>query len=153
MVRCPACTHECAANSRFCASCAAPVDAMTSETVAFGPGAAWVAGLSATSSVDEGRFLPGTVVAGRYRVAGLLGRGGMGEVYRAIDLTLGQAVALKFLPEATASDDRTLARFYNEVRVARQVTHPNVCRVYDIGELEGLHYISMEHVDGECIGV
>ena len=108
--------------------------------------------MSTTSSVDEGRFLPGTVVAGRYRIAGLLGRGGMGEVYRATDLTLGQAVALKFLPETTASDDRALARFYNEVRIARQVTHPNVCRVYDVGVTEGLHYISMEYVDGEDLG-
>jgi predicted Ser/Thr protein kinase len=105
--------------------------------------------LSSSSSVDEGRFLPGTVLAGRYRIAGLLGRGGMGEVYRATDLTLGQAVALKFLPEALARDERALARFYNEVRVARQVTHPNVCRVYDIGHVEGQHYISMEFVDGE----
>ena len=108
--------------------------------------------LTSTSSVDEGRFLPGTVVAGRYRIAGLLGRGGMGEVYRATDLTLGQAVALKFLPEATASDERALARFYNEVRVARQVTHPNVCRVYDVGQVQGMHYISMEFVDGEDLG-
>lgn len=108
--------------------------------------------LSTTSSVDEGRFLPGTVVAGRYRIAGLLGRGGMGEVYRATDLALGQAVALKFLPESTATDDRALARFYNEVRIARQVTHPNVCRVYDVGVAEGLHYISMEFVDGEDLG-
>ncbi|HSV12707.1 MAG TPA: serine/threonine-protein kinase, partial [Tepidisphaeraceae bacterium] len=84
--------------------------------------------------------------------AGLLGRGGMGEVYRATDLALGQAVALKFLPETTASDERALARFYNEVRVARQVTHPNVCRVYDVGVAEGLHYISMEFVDGEDLG-
>jgi len=61
-------------------------------------------------------------------------------------------VALKFLPEATASDDRALARFYNEVRIARQVTHPNVCRVYDVGVAEGLHYISMEFVDGEDLG-
>jgi serine/threonine-protein kinase len=99
--------------------------------------------------VDEGRFLPGVVIAGRYRIAGLLGRGGMGEVYRATDLTLGQAVALKFLPETAASDDRALARFYNEVRMARQVTHPNVCRVYDIGQVDGQHYISMEYVDGE----
>jgi serine/threonine-protein kinase len=105
--------------------------------------------LNTSSSVDEGRFLPGAVVAGRYRIAGLLGRGGMGEVYRATDLTLGQAVALKFLPEAASRDDRALARFYNEVRVARQVTHPNVCRVYDIGEVDGLHYISMEFVHGE----
>jgi predicted Ser/Thr protein kinase len=105
-----------------------------------------------TSSVDEGRFVPGTVVGGRYRVAGLLGRGGMGEVYRATDLTLGQVVALKFLPETTATDERALARFYNEVRIARQVTHPNVCRVYDVGQAEGLHYISMEFVDGEDLG-
>jgi hypothetical protein len=82
----------------------------------------------------------------------LLGRGGMGEVYRATDLTLGQAVALKFLPEATARDERMLARFYNEVRIARQVAHPNVCRVYDIGQVDGLHYISMEYVDGEDLG-
>ena len=73
----------------------------------------------------------------------------MGEVYRATDLTLGQAVALKFLPEATARDERALVRFYNEVRMARQVTHPNVCRVYDIGQLDYVPYISMEYVDGE----
>ncbi len=149
MVRCPACSHECAETSRYCASCAAPLDATSAETVAFGAAAATAPRLTTTSTVDEGRFLPGTVVAARYRIAGLLGRGGMGEVYRATDLTLGQAVALKFLPEITASDDRALARFYNEVRIARQVTHPNVCRVYDVGVAEGLHYISMEFVDGE----
>ena len=109
-------------------------------------------GSISSSGVDEGRFVPGTMLAGRYRIAGLLGRGGMGEVYRATDLTLGQAVALKFLPEATARDERALARFYNEVRMARQVAHPNVCRVYDIGQVEGLHYISMEYVDGEDLG-
>jgi len=152
MVRCPACSRDCAENSRYCASCAAPLNATSAETVALGSGAAGVPRLSAASSVDEGRFLPGTVIAGRYRIAGLLGRGGMGEVYRATDLTLGQSVALKFLPEATASDDRALARFYNEVRIARQVTHPNVCRVYDVGVAEGLHYISMEFVDGEDLG-
>jgi serine/threonine-protein kinase len=98
---------------------------------------------------DEGRFVPGTLVAGRYRVIGLLGRGGMGEVYRATDLTLGQSVALKFLPEDAARDERLLSRFHNEVRTARQVTHPNVCRVYDIGEADGFPFISMEYVDGE----
>ncbi len=153
MVRCPSCSRECSEAGRFCPNCAAPLDATSVETVVLGS-AALVSQprLTSTSTVDEGRFLPGTVVAGRYRIAGLLGRGGMGEVYRATDLTLGQAVALKFLPEATAQDERALARFYNEVRIARQVTHPNVCRVYDVGVAEGLHYISMEFVDGEDLG-
>jgi len=70
-------------------------------------------------------------------------------VYRANDLRLGQTVALKFLPETTAKDPGMLARFYNEVRIARQVTHPNVCRVFDIGDLEGQPFISMQFVDGE----
>ncbi len=101
-----------------------------------------------TSIPDEGRFPPGTLVNGRYRVVGLLGRGGMGEVYRATDLTLAQAVALKFLPEAGVSE-RVLERFHAEVRIARQVSHPNICRVYDIAEVDGQPFISMEYVDGE----
>jgi serine/threonine-protein kinase len=89
------------------------------------------------------------MLAGRYRIISLLGRGGMGEVYRADDLKLGQPVALKFLPEGLERDPQRLARFLNEVRVALRVSHPNVCRVYDIGEFEGHHYLSMEYVDGE----
>src|ERR1017187_10101801 len=105
----------------------------------------------ATSSgvEEEGRFVPGTLLGGRYRIIGLLGRGGMGEVYRATDLTLGQSVALKFLPEEASRNQRLLERFHGEVRVARLVSHPNVCRVYDIGEVEGMPFISMEYVDGE----
>ena len=98
-------------------------------------------------------FVPGAILAGRYRIIGPLGRGGMGEVYRADDLKLGQAVALKFLTESFARDGAMLARFHGEVRVARQVTHPNVCRVHDIGEIHtefgGQHFLSMEYVDGE----
>jgi serine/threonine-protein kinase len=146
-VKCPSCGRE-SGGGNFCTWCAARLDASSAET-ALMPGGQSAPHLSSSSSVDEGRFLPGTVLAGRYRIAGLLGRGGMGEVYRATDLTLGQAEALKFLPEALARDERALARFYNEVRIARQVTHPNVCRVYDIGQVEGQHYISMEFVDGE----
>src|SRR5271166_130048 len=86
----------------------------------------------------HGRFLPGTVFGERYRIIELLGRGGMGEVYRADDLELGQAVALKFLPPAVAHDEIALARLRNEVRLARQISHPNVCRVFDIGPLHGV---------------
>jgi serine/threonine protein kinase len=104
------------------------------------------------STADDGRFPPGTLLLDRYRIVALLGRGGMGEVYRANDLTLGQTVALKFLPEAAANDPRALARLHAEVRTARQVSHPNVCRVYDIGDIDGLPFLSMEYVDGEDLG-
>lgn len=95
------------------------------------------------------RFTPGQIIAQRYRVVALAGRGGMGEVYRAEDLTLGQVVALKFLPEALSQDAAALARFHAEVRTARQVSHPNVCRVFDIGETDGTLFLTMEYVDGE----
>ena len=108
-----------------------------------------VSRISSSSIAEEGRFVSGTLLGGRYRIIGLLGRGGMGEVYRATDLALGQSVALKFLPEEAAQNQRLLERFHGEVRVARQVSHPNVCRVYDIGEAEGMPFISMEYVDGE----
>lgn len=97
----------------------------------------------------HGRFEPGQRVAGRYRIVSLLGKGGMGEVYRADDLVLGQSVALKFLPEDFANDSKRLEYFFSEVRLARQVSHPNVCRVHDIGEVDGQHFISMEFIDGE----
>ncbi len=106
-------------------------------------------GLSDSSSSHHGRFLPGTRVAERYRIVSLLGRGGMGEVYRADDLRLGQTVALKFLPPELAKDAKRLEYFHNEVKLARQISHPNVCRVYDIGEVDGQHFISMEYIDGE----
>jgi serine/threonine-protein kinase len=93
------------------------------------------------------------VLAGRYRVIGLLGRGGMGEVYRADDLKLGSPVALKFLPHALADDPDRRERFLAEVRIARQVAHPNVCRVFDIGEIvvngAPQQFLTMEYIDGE----
>ena len=98
------------------------------------------------------RFGSGDILGGRYRIVSLLGKGGMGEVYRADDLTLEQPVALKFLPGAWSRNPDAIARFRNEVRVARQVSHPNVCRVYDLGEVEGLWFLSMEYVDGEDLG-
>jgi predicted Ser/Thr protein kinase len=98
------------------------------------------------------QFAPGSSVAGRYRVVSLLGSGGMGEVYRADDMKLGQQVALKFLPAAFAHDLAQLDLLHEEVRLGRQVAHPNVCRVYDIGEFDGAHFVAMEYVDGEDLG-
>ena len=97
-----------------------------------------------------GRLAPGAIIAGRYRLVALLGRGGMGEVYRADDLTLDQPVALKFLPRRRRrSTTRTLAQFHNELRIARQVSHKNVCRLYDLGDADGRRFLTMEYVDGE----
>ena len=107
---------------------------------------------SSSTLLNYGRFLPGALLADRYRVVALLGRGGMGEVYRADDLTLGQPVALKFLPEEAAQDPALIERFKAEVRIARKVSHPNVCRVYDVGEVDGQTYFTMEYVDGEDLG-
>jgi serine/threonine-protein kinase len=104
-------------------------------------------------ALDRGRFIAGTVLSGRYRIIGRLGRGGMGEVYKAEDLTLHQLVALKFLPSALSNDGAMLARLHREVRAARHVTHSNVCRVHDIGEAlidgDSVHFLSMEYIDGE----
>ena len=143
---CPACGEESSASNRACSSCGAALDGVDAVTRAPAAGGARA---PSSHSLDHARFVPGTMLAGRYRIVALLGRGGMGEVYRAEDLTLEQLVALKFLPTGVAADPDRLARFHQEVRVARQVSHPNVCRVYDIGEADGHLFISMEFVDGE----
>jgi len=153
--RCPACAAAVEEDSRFCRACGATV----SDTDASAPLSATTplqaseppAGRSSKRTDDAAtpRFLPGTMLHGRYRIVGLLGRGGMGEVYRADDIKLGQAVALKFLPESLARDTDALQRFYAEVRLGRQVSHPNVCRLYDLVEIDGHHCLAMEFVDGE----
>ena len=174
MPYCSFCGTEVAVDVRFCASCGKPVsiskptrtpDEMATidyEATATSPlpppprtpSGAWSRSNSRTSSsvdflISEGRFLPGRLIAGRYRIIALLGKGGMGEVYRADDLTLGQAVAMKFLPEEATSHEGMLERFKNEVRIARRVSHPNVCRVYDVGDVDGQTFFTMEYVDGE----
>jgi serine/threonine-protein kinase len=124
---CPSCKAQIAVSHRFCPACGTPAESV---------------------SRAEGRFRAGALFANRFRIVGLIGRGGMGEIYRAHDLELDQPVALKFLT-AVRFDERARGRLRQEVRLARQVSHPNVCRVYDIGEAQGELYLSMEYVDGE----
>lgn len=102
-----------------------------------------------SQSVDGSLFPAGSVLAGRYRLVARLGQGGMGDVYRAEDLKLGESVALKFLPLSLSLDPDTLARFHQEVRLSRQVAHRNVCRVFDIAEADGWSFLTMEYIDGE----
>ena len=95
------------------------------------------------------RFAPGMTFAGRYRLVHLLGRGGMGAVYRAEDLRLRQTIALKFLSGPSAPDSYALARFRDEARLARRISHSGVCRIFDFGESGDLTYIAMEYIEGE----
>src|SRR5712691_402601 len=176
---CPSCGVEISSTGRFCSSCGARVDfdggatfvdeqtGGEGETIApatprrtpshpaspphrssRSPSSS--AGfLSSSDAIGGGRFAPGQIIADRYRVVALAGRGGMGEVYRAEDLKLSQIVAIKFLPDMLSKDAGALARFHSEVRIARQVSHPNVCRVFDIGDADGVPFLTMEYVDGE----
>lgn len=151
MPQCPSCSAEVDPAARFCPACGNGLPGANATAAAPQANTARDSSTSAglAGSAAEGRFIPGTILAGRYRLVALLGKGGMGEVYRAEDTRLGQTVALKFLPDALARDREMLERFYAEVRIGRQVSHPNVCRLYDLVEVEGHHCLSMEYVDGE----
>jgi serine/threonine-protein kinase len=152
-MNCPACHTQIPANASTCPSCRFSFDEETRHLGLKQPKQTTERQKQSSSSrsfdsIDNARFVPGTILAERYRIVGLLGKGGMGEVYRADDLKLNQPVALKFL-STSFLDGAALARFHREVRVARQVSHKNVCRVYDIGEVDGLHFLSMEYIKGE----
>src|SRR5262249_4197875 len=94
---------------------------------------------------------PGHMFADRYEIEALIGRGGMGAVYRARDYALGESIALKVLEVGEEPATVAVLRFRQEVRLARRVTHKNVARVFDLGELPGLFYLTMELVDGPTL--
>src|SRR5690349_10626314 len=89
---------------------------------------------------------------GRYRLLKQLGQGGMGSVYLAHDPHLDRSVALK-IPSFSAADGADLLkRFYREARAAAAVTHPNICPVYDVGDVDGVPYLTMAYIDGQSLG-
>jgi serine/threonine protein kinase/formylglycine-generating enzyme required for sulfatase activity/cephalosporin-C deacetylase-like acetyl esterase len=136
-MKCPQCGSDNTSDSRFCKSCAAPL-AKSDAPI-----------LTETIRVPPKELISGSIFAGRYQVIEELGRGGMGRVYRVLDKKLGEEVALKLIKPEIAADEETIRRFRNELRTARKIGHPNVTRMYDLGEDEGTHYITMEYVRGE----
>ena len=98
--------------------------------------------------LDGDSLKPGSRFAERYEVVALVGSGGMGTVYRARDLELGDEIAIKTLRPGFVSDFNAVERFKSEIRLARRITHPNVVRTHDLGEWGGVYYLTMEYVEG-----
>jgi serine/threonine protein kinase/tetratricopeptide (TPR) repeat protein len=138
-MRCPTCDHESPYDTQFCGNCGAqllPTDQ------------APLAAKKNPRSGDEGLGI-GSVFAERYQVIEELGKGGMGRVYKVLDREIDEKVALKVLNPGVADDEKTVERFRNELKLARKISHRNVCRMYDLSMENGKHYITMEYVPGE----
>jgi len=145
-MRCPRCHVENRDDSKFCSNCAAPL----------GPGAgAGPDAASLTKTLETPRpvsiLKPGTLVAGKYRIVEEVGAGGMGVVYKAEDLKLKRAVALKFLPPHLMDAPELRERFLVEAQAAAALSHPNICVIHEVGESEDRPYIAMEYVEGETL--
>ena len=113
--------------------------------------AATVADVSAAASIrmKQAMLQPGDLIGARYEILSLLGRGGMGSVFKALDREVGRTVALKLIRPELASNPAMLARFKQELLTSTQVTHRNVIRIYDIADADGLKFITMEFVEGD----
>jgi tetratricopeptide (TPR) repeat protein/tRNA A-37 threonylcarbamoyl transferase component Bud32 len=138
-MKCPECNSESPADTKFCSNCGAPLQA--SDGISPPP--------TRTLQTPLKELTTGTTFAQRYQIIEELGKGGMGNVYKVLDKHIKEKVALKLLSPEIASDEKTIERFRNELKFARKISHRNVCRMYDLGQEEGTHYITMEFVPGE----
>ncbi|MBN2408553.1 MAG: protein kinase [Candidatus Aminicenantes bacterium] len=138
-MKCPKCGVENPETSRFCADCGTQLG-LKKEIPA----------VTQTLQMPAQVIAPGTTFAGRYQVIEELGKGGMGRVFRAMDTKINEEVALKLIRPEIA-DSRSIERFGNELKMARKISHKNVCRVYHLSEESGTHYITMEFVPGETL--
>jgi serine/threonine protein kinase/tetratricopeptide (TPR) repeat protein len=142
--KCPHCQFENAPETRFCGNCAALLSPDLAAFSAFPPPAP-----TQTIRTPCGEIEPGVEFAGRYRICDELGRGGMGRVYKAIDREISETVALKVLSPDICLNDKMIERFRNELKLARRISHKNVCRTYDLGNCEGTYYFTMEFIPGD----
>src|SRR5215471_15304833 len=164
-MRCPACNRENPSGASRCESCGAtlPVSVAAPASLAGGesptitalPVTAWsepvtsnAFGATMARRAGAGELGVGTLLGDRYEILALLGEGGMGAVYKAKDREVGHLVALKVIRPELANQQDILQRFKQELILARQITHKNVVRIFDLGQAEGVKFITMEFVEG-----
>ncbi|NIM91614.1 MAG: protein kinase [Candidatus Aminicenantes bacterium] len=137
-MKCPKCHSDNPSDSGFCSKCGTQL--LPSEEIS---------APTETLEAAKEELTRGTTFAGRYEIIEELGKGGMGKVYRVEDKKIKEEVALKLIKPDIASDKKTIERFSNELKMSRKIAHRNVCKMYDLGEEKGTHYITMEYVPGE----
>jgi len=124
--KCPQCNTENTSDSQFCKKCATPL-----------PPPEKISAPTETLETPKEELTTGSTFAGRYQIIEELGKGGMGKVYKAIDKEINTKVALKLIKPEVAADKKTIERFRNELKMARDISHKNVCRMYDLNKEEG----------------
>jgi len=151
---CPSCGKENPGRARVCGGCGAMLDPATDSRPADSPDSRPVPTRVPPDSHRADPLLayrPGRPFGQRYMIMERLGQGGMGVVYKAYDQELEHAVALKMIRADRLGEPEIRVRFRRELALAQRVTHPNVCRVHDLGEAEGIPYLSMEFVEGHTL--
>ncbi len=138
-IKCPSCHSENPDTQRFCGGCGTQLPLPQDHPSA----------VTETLQTPVHELTTGSTFAGRYQIIEELGKGGMGRVYKVFDTKIKEKIALKLIRPEVASDKDTIERFSNEIRLARKIGHRNVCRMFDLGEAEGAHFITMEYVHGE----
>jgi len=139
-IKCPKCHSENPETKQFCADCGTQLIPRSKDVHPE---------ITETLQTPIKELATGATFAGRYQIIEELGKGGMGKVYKVFDTKIKEKVALKLIKPEIASDKETIERFSNELRLARKIRHKNVCGMYDLGETEGAHFITMEYVHGE----
>jgi len=146
---CPECRYENPETSVQCEKCTTPLPLSDQTLATSGQGWSVPAAEGIISSTPLVQLSPGTSIGSRYEIVRLLGQGGMGAVYQAHDKELERQVAIKVIRADMAANPEILRRFKQELILARQITHKNVIRIYDLGQADGIKFITMEYIEGE----
>ncbi len=136
-LKCPKCHTDNSDTKKFCGDCGTPLPQREDDIH------------TQTLETPQEKLTTGSMFAGRYQIIEELGKGGMGKVYKVLDKEINEKIALKLIKPEIASESKTIERFRNELKTARNISHKNICRMYDLNKEKGSFYITMEYVPGE----